>query len=124
MKKQINKPNRPSKSQQRKWHSQPGNLPIIFLIVSIICLLIGHSDFNQFYWFFIVGLIGFSFTTAFIIVSLLEYFLPPSMVNHQLWTGVGIGGKGLAGLIVGILAIIIMLGFTYMLKALNVGYIT
>jgi hypothetical protein len=67
--------------------------------------------------------LGFSFTTAFLIVNLLEHFLPPSIVNHRLWTGEGIGGKGLAGLFAGTLAIVIMLGFTYLLKVMNMSYI-
>jgi len=85
----------------------------LFLIVSLICLLIAHFNFNNFYWLFIVGLLGFSFTTAFLLVMLLEHFLPSGLVNHRLWTGEGIGGKGLAGLIAGILAITIMVAIPF-----------
>jgi hypothetical protein len=98
-------------------------MPFILLFISIICLLIAHFDFNSFYWLFIVGLILFSFTIAYFLVTLLEHFLPSSLVNHRFWTGEGIGGKGLAGLIYGILAIAIMLGTTYLLKIMNVGYV-
>jgi hypothetical protein len=98
-------------------------MPIILLFISIICLLIAHFDFNNFFWLFIVGLLIFSFTTAYFLLTALEHFLPNGLVNHQIWTGEGIGGKGLAGLLYGILAIAIMLGFTYLLKIMNVGYI-
>lgn len=95
----------------------------IFLLISLSFLLIAHFNFNNFYWLFIVGLIGFSFTTANYLIMALEHFLPSALVRHKLWTGAGIGGKGLAGLLYGILAIAIMLGFTYLLKIMNVGYI-
>lgn len=85
--------------------------------------MIAHFDFNNFYWLFIAGLVIFSFTIAYFLVTTLEHFLPSALVNHLLWTGEGIGGKGLAGLIYGILAIAIMLGTTYLLKIMNVGYV-
>jgi hypothetical protein len=98
-------------------------MPIILLLISITCLLVAHFDFNNFFWLFIAGLTLFSFTIAYFLVTILEYSLPSVLVNHQLWTGKGIGGKGLARLIYGILAIAIMLGTTYLLKIMNVGYI-
>lgn len=90
---------------------------------SIICLLIAHFNFNKFYWLFIVGLLGFSFTTACLVVTMLEQFLPSGLVNHSLWTGEGVGGKGLAGLITGILAIAFMVGIPFMLMKMGVDYI-
>jgi hypothetical protein len=97
--------------------------PLVFLFISIIFLLINHFNSGQSFWLFIFGLLIFSFTTAYFLVALLEHFLPSALVNHLLWTGEGIGGKGLAGLIYGILAIAIMLGSTYILKIMNVGYV-
>jgi hypothetical protein len=108
---------------RKKQDFQKKRLPIIFLLISLICLLITHFDFNNFYWLFIVGLLIFSFTIAYFLITILEHFLPSALVKHVLWTGMGIGGKGLAGLIYGILAIAIMLGSTYILKIMNVGYV-
>jgi hypothetical protein len=89
----------------------------------LICLLIAHLNFNNFYWFFLVGLLGFSFATACLLVTILEHFLPPRLVNHRLWSGVGIGGKGLVGLITGILAIAIMAGVPFLLMKMGADYI-
>jgi hypothetical protein len=94
-----------------------------FLIVSLICLLIAHFNFNNFYWLFSVGLLGFSFTVAFLFVMLVEHYLPSGLVAHRLWTGEGIGGKGLAGLIAGILAIAIMVAILFLLMKMGVDYI-
>jgi hypothetical protein len=95
----------------------------IFLLISLICLLIAHFNFNNFYWLFLVGLIGFSFTTACLVVTMLEHFLPSGLVNHRFWTGEGIGGKGLAGLIADILAIAIMVGVPFLMMKMGVDYI-
>lgn len=95
----------------------------IFLLISLICLLIAHFNFNNFRWLFLVGLIGFSFTTACLVVTMLEQFLPPGLVNHRLWTGEGFGGKGFAGLIAGILAIAIMIGIPFLMIKMGVDYI-
>lgn len=111
------------KKPQKQGDSVNKAMPIILLLISIACLLVAHFDFNNFFWLFIAGLILFSFTIAYFLVPVLEYFLPSVLVNHQFWTGKGIGGKGLAGLIYGILAIAIMLGTAYLLKIMNVGYI-
>jgi hypothetical protein len=97
-------------------------MPII-LLISLICLLIAHFNFNNFHWLFLVGLLGFSFTTAFLIVTILERILSPGLVNHRLWTGEGVGGKGFAGLVAGILAIAIMVGIPFLMKKMGVGYI-
>ena len=94
-----------------------------FIVLSIICLLIAHFDFNRFYWLFIAGLLGFSFTTAYLMVNTLELFLPSTLINHRLWTGENIGGRGLASLIAGVLAIAIMLGLTYLMEKMDVGYL-
>jgi hypothetical protein len=102
--------------------SQNKAMPI-FLLISLICLLIAHFNFNKFYWLFIVGLLVFSFTTACSLVTMLEQFLPTGLVSHRLWSGVGIGGKGLAGLIIGILAIAIMVGVPFLLMKMDVHYI-
>jgi hypothetical protein len=99
-------------------------MPFILLLISIILLWINHLNFGQLIWFFIFGLLMFSFTTAYFLVTILEHFLPSTLVNHQFWTGEGVGGKGLARLIYGILAIAIMLATTYLLKIMNVGYVT
>ncbi|CAG7857506.1 hypothetical protein MCAMS1_02354 [biofilm metagenome] len=98
-------------------------LYLTLISLSIICLLIAHFNFNRFYWFFIVGLLGFSFTSACLIVEIWEYFLPPALVNHSVWTGEHVSGRGLAGLIAGILAIAIALGLTYLMKIMGVDYI-
>ena len=98
-------------------------LSFAFISLSIVCLLIAHFDFNRFYWFFIIGLLGFSFTSAFLLVDILECFLPSTLVNHRFWTGEGMAGRGLAGFIGMILTIAIMLGLTYLMKKMNVGYI-
>jgi hypothetical protein len=103
--------------------STPNKVPLIFLLISLICLLIAHFNFNKFYWLFIVGLLGFSFTTAGLLVTLLEHFLPSGLVNHRLWSGEGIGGKGLAGLIIGILSIAIMVGIPFLMMKMGVDYI-
>jgi hypothetical protein len=95
----------------------------IFLLLSLICLLIAHFNFNHFYWLFLVGLLGFSFTTACLLVTMLEYFLPSGLVNHRLWTGEGFGGKALTGLIAGILAIAIMVGIPFLLMKMGADYI-
>jgi hypothetical protein len=94
-----------------------------FLIVSLFCLLIAHFNFNKFYWLFFIGLLGFSFTTAGLLLTLFEHFLPSGLVNHRLWTGEGIGGKGLAGLIAGILAIAIMVAIPFLLMKMGADYI-
>ena len=91
----------------------------IFLLISLICLLIAHFNFSKFYWFFIVGLLGLSFTTACLVVTMLEQFLPPGLVNHFLWTG----GKGLAGFIAAILFIAISIGVPYVMMKMGVDYI-
>jgi hypothetical protein len=49
----------------------------LFLIGSLFCLLIAHFNFNNLYSLFIVGLLGFSFTAAFLLVMLVEHYLPP-----------------------------------------------
>jgi hypothetical protein len=95
----------------------------LFLILSLICLLIAHFNFNNFYWLFGVGLLGFSFTAAFLLVMLVEHYLPSGLVTHRLWTGEGLGGKGLAGLIAGILAIAIMLTIPFLLMKMGVDYV-
>lgn len=108
---------------QNRVASRKKAMPFIFLLLSLICLLIGHFNFNNLYWLFFVGLLGFSFTTADLLIALLERFLPSGLVNHRLWNGEGIGGKGLAGLIAGILAIIIMVGIPFLLMKMGVDYI-
>jgi hypothetical protein len=97
--------------------------PFLLLSIGIIFLLINHLNSGQSPWLFIFGLILFSFTTAYLLVAFLECFLPSALVNHQFWTGEGNAGKGLAGLIMGVLAITILLGGTYILKIMNVGYV-
>jgi K+-sensing histidine kinase KdpD len=109
---------------QKKQDFQIKAMPFILLLISIILLWINHLNFGQLIWFFIFGLLMFSFTTAYFLVTILEHFLPSTLVNQQFWTGEGVGGKGLAGLIYGILAIAIMLATTYLLKIMNVGYVT
>jgi hypothetical protein len=54
---------------------------------------------------------------------LVEHYLPSGLVTHRLWTGKGIGGKGLAGLIAGILAIAIMVAIPFLLMKMGVDYI-
>jgi len=101
----------------------PNTATPLFFILSLICLLIGHFNFNNFYWLFFVGLLGFSFTIAGLFVTLLERFLPSGLVNNRLWSGEGIGGKGLAGFIAGILAIAIMVGIPFLLMKMGGDYI-
>jgi len=103
--------------------SSPNKAIPVFLLISLICLLIAHLNFNNFHWLFLVGLIGFSFTMACLVVTMLEQFLPTGLVNHRLWTGEGFGGKGFAGLIAGILAIAIMVGIPFLMIKMGVGYI-
>jgi hypothetical protein len=103
--------------------SSPNKAMPIFLLISLICLLIAHFNFNNFYWLFIVGLLGFSFTTACLLVTMLEQFLPPGLVNHRFWTGDGMGGKGLAGFIAAILLIAISIGVPYVMMKMGVDYI-
>jgi len=120
--------NRRLLKKSRKQELKRGKLiskytPLVLLSIGIIFLLINHFNSGQSPWLFIFGLIFFSFTTAYLLVSFLERFLPSALVNHQFWTGEGNAGKGLAGLIMGILAIKILLGGTYILKIMNVGYV-
>jgi hypothetical protein len=100
----------------------PNKATPIFLVISLLCLDFAHLNFNNLYWLFGVGLLGFSFTAAFLLVMLVEHGLPSGLVTHRLWTGEGIGGKGLAGLIAGILAIAIMVAIPFMLMKMGVDY--
>lgn len=111
------------KEQKQKKSLQKKLLYFAFTVTSIICLLIAHFDFDRFFGFFVVGLIGFSFTTATLFVELLECLLPSALVNNNLWTGEHASGRGLAGLIAGILAIAIAVGLPYLMMKMGASYI-